>query len=167
MYCFDESFLSILSRWKLLQILLFMYLSVLFWWKLLRFFYLCFKCLKFLHEKIIIIIINCPDNLNYYTTNFLIKKDWWERFDTYLSFQNCSAGLILVKRDTCKVTDGEVYCTNSIIIRITCLNIFIKTFKFTIAAFSWGQLKTVSINGVTQLEYLSAESKKKWLYQDY
>ena len=46
---------------------------------------------------------------------------------------------------------GKVYCTNSIIIRITCLNIFIKTFKFTIVAFSWGQLKTVSINGVTHL----------------
>ena len=33
----------------------------------LRRFYLCFKCLKFLYKKIIL-ITDCPDNLNIYTT---------------------------------------------------------------------------------------------------
>ena len=63
-------FLGLLFWWKLLKVLLFMFLGLLFWWKLLRCFYLCFKCLEFLYKKIIILITNCPDNLNIYTTKY-------------------------------------------------------------------------------------------------
>ena len=60
-YCFDESYLRCFCL---------CFQVYCFDESYLRCFYSCFKCLEFLYKKIIILITNCPDNLNIYTTKY-------------------------------------------------------------------------------------------------
>ena len=56
MYYLDENLLSILSRWKLLEMFLFIFLGLLLWWKLLEMFlFVFFKEKLFVKKKCIII----------------------------------------------------------------------------------------------------------------
>ena len=69
--------LCILYGWKLLEMLSFVFFKfICFDESYLRCFCLCFKCLEFLHKKIIILIIICPDNLNIYTSHTIKRTEW-------------------------------------------------------------------------------------------